>query len=61
MINGFVQCGDFRRARALFDEMPQRNVTSSNGMIMAYCWTGLLQEARELFDRMREWDSVSWK
>ncbi|KAK3023432.1 hypothetical protein RJ639_042676 [Escallonia herrerae] len=56
MVDGFVRNGDFRLARELFDEMPQRSVMSWNSMISGYAQNGLFKEAIELFRDMQMGD-----
>lgn len=53
MVDGNVRLGDFRAARELFDEMPQRSVVSWNVMISGYSQNGLFLEAVELFRDMQ--------
>ncbi|KAK2986932.1 hypothetical protein RJ640_009075 [Escallonia rubra] len=57
MVDGFVRNGDFRLARELFDEMPQRSVVSWNSMISGYAQNGLFKEAIELFRDMQMGDT----
>lgn len=52
--------GDVRRARALFDCMPQKDSVSYNSMIDAYAKMGELVSARQLFDEMQEKNVISW-
>ncbi|KAK2975442.1 hypothetical protein RJ640_017701, partial [Escallonia rubra] len=57
MVDGFVRNGDFRLARELFDEMPQRSVVSWNSMISGYAQNGLFKEAIKLFRDMQMGDT----
>ncbi|KAK2966117.1 hypothetical protein RJ640_002028 [Escallonia rubra] len=57
MVDGFVRNRDFRLARELFDEMPQRSVVSWNSMISGYAHNGLFKEAIELFKDMQMGDT----
>ncbi|KAG7014490.1 Pentatricopeptide repeat-containing protein, partial [Cucurbita argyrosperma subsp. argyrosperma] len=53
MIDGHVRLGDFRSARNLFDEMPQRSVVSWNVMISGYAQNGHFIEAINMFQEMQ--------
>ncbi|KAK3017024.1 hypothetical protein RJ639_006535 [Escallonia herrerae] len=57
MVDGFVRNRDFRLARELFDEMPQRSVVSWNSMISGYAQNGLFKGAIELFRDMQMGDT----
>ncbi|KAG0450201.1 hypothetical protein HPP92_027043 [Vanilla planifolia] len=48
-ISAFGRCGDIRRARALFDQMPQRDVVTYSTMINLYLKNGFLPQAEALF------------
>jgi len=52
MLTGFLQTGAIKNDRKLFDEIPDRNVSSWNSIITGYCGSGLMREARYLFDRI---------
>lgn len=43
-----------RDAQLLFDEMPERNIISWNGLLSGYMKNGEIDEAREVFDLMLE-------
>lgn len=60
MMSGLLNSGDLDSARAMFDEMPQRDVVSWNTLISAYVKAGQMDAAQDLFDQMYERDSVSW-
>ncbi|KAJ1382892.1 Tetratricopeptide-like helical domain superfamily [Sesbania bispinosa] len=60
MVNGYVKNGEFGVAHKLFDGMPERDVWSSNSMIIGHVVVGDLEAANELFERMLERDVVSW-
>lgn len=47
-------------ARAMFEEMPTRDVVSWNSMVAGLAKAGHLDEAIELFDRMPETNGASW-
>ncbi|KAG4951159.1 putative pentatricopeptide repeat-containing protein [Glycine max] len=55
-----LQRGDLGAARKLFDEMPHKNVISTNTMIMGYIKSGNLSTARSLFDSMVQRSVVTW-
>ncbi|KAG0450318.1 hypothetical protein HPP92_026844 [Vanilla planifolia] len=48
-ISAFGRCGDIRRACALFDQMPQRDVVTYSTMINIYLKNGFLPQAEALF------------
>lgn len=54
VITGFLKCGDTARARALFDEMPTRDVAAWNAMISGYSGAGLPEQAVNLFRLLLE-------
>ncbi|XP_057826485.2 pentatricopeptide repeat-containing protein At1g09410, mitochondrial-like [Cryptomeria japonica] len=60
LIDMYSKCGSIRKARELFDKMPQRNVVSWNSMIAGYAQYGILDEASRLFKEMPRQDVVSW-
>ncbi|KAK9124390.1 hypothetical protein Sjap_013992 [Stephania japonica] len=48
----YSKCGDFKLARQVFDEMPERNVFSWTAIIGAYVNNGDVSEAFELYKKM---------
>ncbi|XP_051121853.1 putative pentatricopeptide repeat-containing protein At3g11460, mitochondrial isoform X2 [Andrographis paniculata] len=54
LINMYARCGNLARARAIFDEMPEKNLVTWTAMIGAYGMHGDGKTAVELFDRMIE-------
>ncbi|KAK3420820.1 hypothetical protein EUGRSUZ_G01896 [Eucalyptus grandis] len=60
LIRLYSQNGLLREAHKLFDEMPQRNVYSSNALISAYVKARDLTRARALFDSATERDLVTY-
>ncbi|CAA6668150.1 unnamed protein product [Spirodela intermedia] len=64
LVSMYGKCGDLIAARKLFEEMPQRDAVSWNGIISAYTSRGNWDEAFELFERMRvdekELNVVTW-
>lgn len=60
MVVGYLNSVDLDSARALFDEMPKRNVVTWNAMIDGYVRSGDLLGARKLFDDMPERNAISF-
>ncbi|CAN6252398.1 unnamed protein product [Urochloa humidicola] len=60
MVTGHANAGNLKRARWLFEAMPERNVVSWNTMLGAYARAGMLPEARELFDAMPDRNAATW-
>ena len=60
LISLYSASGFFGVARAVFDEMPNRDVVSWNSMIVGYLRSGDLDEALDLFSRMRNRNVVTW-
>lgn len=56
----YVKCGSLRCARMVFDEMPERDVISWTGLIVAYTRIGDMRAARDLFDGLPVKDMVTW-
>ncbi|XP_057835301.2 pentatricopeptide repeat-containing protein At4g02750-like [Cryptomeria japonica] len=54
LIDMYVKCGMIRKARELFDKIPQRDVVSWTVMVLAYTKQGFAEEALTLFWKMRE-------
>ncbi|XP_058093755.1 putative pentatricopeptide repeat-containing protein At2g01510 [Magnolia sinica] len=52
--------GELSEARQLFDEMPHRNIISTNTLISGYVKSGNLCEARQMFDGMIGRNTVTW-
>lgn len=53
LINMYARCGHVRKAREVFDILPEHNVIAWTAMIAAYGMHGRGSEAMQLFDRMR--------
>ncbi|KAK4271551.1 hypothetical protein QN277_020231 [Acacia crassicarpa] len=53
LINMFSRCGEVKRARQVFDNMPKRNVIVWTAMISGYGTHGYGRQAMELFDQMK--------
>ncbi|XP_039173669.1 putative pentatricopeptide repeat-containing protein At3g18840 [Eucalyptus grandis] len=60
LIRLYSQNGLLREAHKLFDEMPHRNVYSSNALISAYVKARDLTRARALFDSATDRDLVTY-
>ncbi|CAN6279247.1 unnamed protein product [Urochloa humidicola] len=60
MVTGHANTGNLKRARWLFDAMPERNVVSWNAMLGAYASAGMLSEAWNLFDAMPDRNAATW-
>jgi len=52
MITGFSRSGNVTKSRALFDQMPIRNIASWSAMIAAYINTGHQKKGHQLFRNM---------
>lgn len=60
LIHMYFCCGDYVRARKMFDKMDVRNLYSWNNMISGYVKLGMMKQARGVFYKMPEKDCVSW-
>uniref|UniRef100_A0A2P2J6S4 Pentatricopeptide repeat-containing protein n=1 Tax=Rhizophora mucronata TaxID=61149 RepID=A0A2P2J6S4_RHIMU len=60
LLNMYCTFPTLGEARALFDEMPEKNIVSWNVMLKGYSKAGLVDLARELFERLPDKDVVSW-
>lgn len=60
LLDMYAKCGWLSMARAIFDEMPTKNVICWTSMVSGYVKFGKLDEARELFDRSPVRDVVLW-
>ncbi|KAG2552768.1 hypothetical protein PVAP13_9KG482900 [Panicum virgatum] len=52
LITAYANAGDTRSARAVFDEMPQRDVVSWNSLISSYAREGWYRECLDLFQEL---------
>ncbi|KAL3504970.1 hypothetical protein ACH5RR_034811 [Cinchona calisaya] len=52
LIDMYAKCGFINEARALFDNMPERNTVTWNSMIFGYANHGQCDEAIKLFNKM---------
>ncbi|KAH7289902.1 hypothetical protein KP509_30G023200 [Ceratopteris richardii] len=53
LLNMYVKCGAFIKARHIFAELANRNVVSWTTLIAGYCEHGHDEEARKCFDQMK--------
>nr|BAK03698.1 predicted protein [Hordeum vulgare subsp. vulgare] len=60
LLASLLRSGDLPAARALFDQMPVRDVVSWNSMVAGLAKAGRLDRAIELFDQMPERNAASW-
>ncbi|KAK7282752.1 hypothetical protein RIF29_11777 [Crotalaria pallida] len=60
LLDMYVKCGKLRDAQQVFNEMPRKNSTSWNTLIMGHAKEGLMGDALKLFDRMPKQDIVTW-
>ena len=54
LVDMYAKSGFLNLSRKVFDEMPNRNVSTWNVLIMAYGMHGKGEEALELFKKMEE-------
>lgn len=54
VVNMYTKCGEVSYASCLFENMAARNVWTWSAMIMGYSQNGMVREALELFDRMKD-------
>ncbi|KAI4994762.1 hypothetical protein ZWY2020_034403 [Hordeum vulgare] len=52
LITAYANAGDMRSARAVFDEMPRKDVVSWNSLVSAYARGGWYEECLELFHEL---------
>ncbi|KAJ9154384.1 hypothetical protein P3X46_027726 [Hevea brasiliensis] len=60
LLHMYCVCSSIVEARALFDEMPERNMVSWNVMLNGYSKAGFIDLAKEVFERIPCKDVVSW-
>ncbi|KAE9608997.1 putative tetratricopeptide-like helical domain-containing protein [Lupinus albus] len=60
LLDMYVKCGNLRDAQQVFNEMPCKNLTSWNTLILGHAKVGLIGDALNLFDQMSNPDIVSW-
>ncbi|GAB2267008.1 hypothetical protein Dimus_001994, partial [Dionaea muscipula] len=54
LVNFYAKCCEVRRARKMFDEIPERNLVVWSAMISGYVTNGLFNEAFGLFREMQK-------
>ncbi|KAJ6817088.1 pentatricopeptide repeat-containing protein-like [Iris pallida] len=54
LIDMYSKCGDLDSSRLVFDRMPERDVVSWTALLNAYSTAGLLDDAVDVFNSMRE-------
>lgn len=54
LLTMYAKCGSIESARHVFGEMPRRNLSSWNSMIMGYAQHGQGNDALQLFEQMQE-------
>eukprot|EP01018_Ginkgo_biloba_P020815 Gb_00204 [translate_table: standard] len=57
LVDMYAKCGSIEFARHLFDEMPEKQVSSWNAMIAGYAQNGHADEALMLFNKMQLTDT----
>jgi pentatricopeptide repeat protein len=60
LVSMYCKSGLLADARRLFDEMPERNVVTSNAMLAGYATAGDMVQAEALFGRMGSRTPVTW-
>ncbi|KAL5580400.1 hypothetical protein UlMin_012842 [Ulmus minor] len=60
LIAHYARLGQIHNAHKIFDQMPDRNISSWNSIIAAYFQNNQPWEAQKLFDRMPDRNIVSW-
>ncbi|KAJ8647710.1 hypothetical protein MRB53_000733 [Persea americana] len=60
LIDMYSKCTGIHNARLAFNELPERDVITTNGMIACLCRCGLTSEAIRLFTDMSHRDVGSW-
>ncbi|MCL7026949.1 hypothetical protein MKW94_021400 [Papaver nudicaule] len=60
LIHMYVKCSHLDYASKVFDQMPQPDIVSWNGMVAGYAGYGYMELAQSVFDSMLVRDVVSW-
>lgn len=58
LVTYYSRCDDVVSARALFDEMPERDLVSWNSMISGYSQGGFYEECKDLYRRMLDVEDI---
>ncbi|KAH9288067.1 hypothetical protein KI387_032184, partial [Taxus chinensis] len=53
LVDMYAKCGSIQKARALFDNMPQKDIISWNAIIVGYAQNGFVEKALETFKEMQ--------
>ncbi|XP_057863564.2 pentatricopeptide repeat-containing protein At4g21065 [Cryptomeria japonica] len=59
LIAMYAKCGSIRKAREVFDKLPNRDLVSWNAIIAGYAQHGLVERALEVFNQMQQADVQS--
>ncbi|KAK6137949.1 hypothetical protein DH2020_028305 [Rehmannia glutinosa] len=54
LVDMYAKCGSMVKARALFEEMPERDIVTWGAIIQGYAANGLPKEALEIFQKMQK-------
>ncbi|WJX32577.1 hypothetical protein P8452_20885 [Trifolium repens] len=60
LLDMYVKCGSLMDAQRVFYEIPCKNATSWNTLILGHAKQGLIGDAMKLIDKMPEPDIISW-
>ncbi|CAJ1974188.1 unnamed protein product [Sphenostylis stenocarpa] len=60
LLDMYVKCGSLGDAKRVFYDIPCKNSTSWNTLILGHAKQGLMRDALDIFDQMPEPDLVSW-
>ncbi|TYK09689.1 pentatricopeptide repeat-containing protein [Cucumis melo var. makuwa] len=60
LIARYSRLGQIEKARAVFDEMRDKNIISWNSIVAGYFQNKRPQEAQNMFDKMSERNTISW-
>ncbi|CAL5068611.1 unnamed protein product [Urochloa decumbens] len=60
LVHAYAGVSELHFARAVFDQMPDRNTITWNAMLNGYVKAGMMEKAAEVFWRIPKRDEVSW-
>ncbi|CAL5016209.1 unnamed protein product [Urochloa decumbens] len=60
LVHAYAGVSELHFARAVFDQMPDRNTITWNAMLNGYVKAGMMEKAAEAFWRIPKRDEVSW-